>query len=178
MTHRTILFLAMLAGAALLAPSCKTKKIPAKTQVPVMEESPKGDAELDKIKKEMPDDQVERTENGIKFTFNSEVLFPINSSYLSDPAKSKLDDVAKILKTKDSSRKILIDGHSDATGTANYNQWLSDKRAASVKVYLVTQGIDEQRIKTAGHGSTQPVASNKTPEGRLKNRRVEVTLLK
>ncbi|WP_285057326.1 OmpA family protein [Pedobacter ginsengisoli] len=177
MKQRTILFLAMLAGATLLAPSCKTKKIPAKTQVPETD-NPKGDTELDNIKKEMPDDQVERTENGIKFTFNSEVLFPINSSYLSDVAKSKLEDVAKILKTKDSSRKILVDGHSDATGTANYNQWLSEKRAVSVKTFLVTQGIDEQRIKTAGYGSTQPVASNKTPEGRLKNRRVEVTLLK
>jgi outer membrane protein OmpA-like peptidoglycan-associated protein len=177
MRQRTILFLAMLAGTSMLAPSCKTKKIPAKTQVPVMD-SPKGDTELDNIRKEMPDEQVERTENGIKFTFNSEVLFPINSSYLSDVAKSKLDDVAKILKTKDSSRKILVDGHSDATGTANYNQWLSEKRAVSVKVYLSAQGIDEQRIKTAGYGSTQPVASNKTPEGRLKNRRVEVTLLK
>src|SRR5688572_16841215 len=118
MKQRTILFLAMLAGATLLAPSCKTKKIPAKTQVPATDNS-KGDAELDNIKKEMPDDQVERTENGIKFTFNSEVLFPINSSYLSDVAKSKLEDVAKILKSKDGSRKILVDGHSDATGTAN-----------------------------------------------------------
>jgi outer membrane protein OmpA-like peptidoglycan-associated protein len=177
MKQRTILFLAMLAVASMLAPSCKTKKIPAKTQVPVMD-NPKGDTELDNIKKEMPDDQVERTENGIKFTFNSEVLFPINSSYLSDVAKSKLEDVAKILKSKESSRKILVDGHSDATGTANYNQWLSEKRAVSVKTFLVAQGIDEQRIKTAGYGSTQPVASNKTPEGRLKNRRVEVTLLK
>lgn len=175
MTHRTILLLAFLAGITFLAPSCKTKKTIA--QKPAVETA-SGDTELDNIKKDLPGDQVERTENGIKFTFSSEVLFPINSSYLSDAAKSKLDDVAKILKAKDASRKIVIDGHTDATGTANYNQWLSEKRAASVKVYLVAQGIDEQRIKTAGLGSTQPVASNKTPEGRLKNRRVEVTLLK
>jgi outer membrane protein OmpA-like peptidoglycan-associated protein len=173
MTHRTILFLALLVSMTI---ACKTKKIPAKTQVPVMVET--GDAELAKMKKELPNDQVERTENGIKFTFSSEILFPINSSYLNDGAKSRLDDVAKILKAKDSSRKILIGGHTDATGTANYNQWLSEKRAVSVKVYLVGQGIAEERISTSGFGSTQPVGSNKTPEGRLKNRRVEVTLLK
>lgn len=175
MTQRTILFLALLLSMSV---ACKTKKIPAKTQVPVLVETESGDAELAKMKKVLPDDQVERTENGIKFTFSSEVLFPINSSYLNDGAKSRLDDVAKILKSKDSSRKILIGGHTDATGTANYNQWLSEKRAVSVKVYLVAQGIGEDRIKTAGYGSTQPVGSNKTPEGRLKNRRVEVTLLK
>jgi len=177
MTNKTTLFLALMLCGSLGIQSCKTKKIAAKTKETPVEVVAK-DAELDLIKQELPDDQVERTENGIKFTFSSEILFPINSSYLSDPAKSRLDDVAKILKAKDGSRKIVVSGHSDATGTATYNQWLSEKRAVSVKVYLVAQGIDEKRISTSGLGSTQPVASNKTPEGRLKNRRVEIILLK
>ncbi|WP_449438294.1 OmpA family protein [Pedobacter steynii] len=87
-------------------------------------------------------------------------------------------DVAKVLKQKDPNRQILIEGHSDKTGTAKYNQWLSEKRAVSVKNYLVSLGINGNRIQTSGLGDTQPIADNKTKEGRLKNRRVEVTLLK
>jgi len=157
--------------------SCKTKKINTKAEIPATDKK-SGDDELDWLKKELPGDEVVRTENGIKFTFSSEVLFPTNSSYLSDAAKSKLTEVAKILKSKDHKRQIQIDGHTDATGSPEYNIWLSEKRAVSVKSFLVAEGIDESRIKTAGKGSNQPVDSNKTAEGRLKNRRVEVTLLK
>ncbi|WP_276090626.1 OmpA family protein [Pedobacter sp. JY14-1] len=174
MKRSTLLVLALLAS---LTFSCKTKKIAARPE-PAPMEKPGGDDELDKIRKQMPNDEVERTENGIKFTFSSEVLFPTNSSYLSDAAKSKLVDVAKILSSKDPKRKIQIDGHTDATGTPEYNIWLSEKRAVSVKNFLVAQGIEESRIKTSGKGANQPVDTNKTPEGRLKNRRVEVTLLK
>ena len=174
MTQRTFLILALLASFTF---SCKTKKIAAKPDPAPVEKS-SGDEELDKIKKELPNEEVERTENGIKFTFSSEILFPTNSSYLTPAAKSKLEDVAKILKSKDSSRKIQIDGHTDATGTPEYNVWLSEKRAVSVKTYLVGLGIEDSRIKTAGKGANEPVDTNKTKEGRLKNRRVEVTLLK
>lgn len=174
MNKSALLLMLLLAS---LTFSCKTKKTIAKTDTAPTEKKT-GDDELDWLKKELPGDEVERTENGIKFTFSSEVLFPTNSSYLSDAAKSKLTDVAKILKSKDSKRKIQIDGHTDATGTPEYNIWLSEKRAVSVKAFLVAEGLDESRIKTSGKGSNQPVDSNKTPEGRLKNRRVEVTLLK
>jgi len=175
MTHRTIFILALLVSITF---SCKTKKIAAKVAAPDPVEKPMGDTELDKMKKELPDEEIERTENGIKFTFSSEILFPTNSSYLSESAKSRLEDVAKILKAKEGNRKIQIDGHSDATGTPEYNIWLSEKRAVSVKTFLVAQGIDEKRIQTSGKGANLPVATNKTKEGRLKNRRVEVTLLK
>ena len=93
-------------------------------------------------------------------------------------AGTRESSVAKLIQEKDKSRKILIEGHSDKTGTAVYNQWLSEKRAVSVKTYLVGLGINAERIKTAGLGDTQPIADNKTKEGRLKNRRVEITLLK
>lgn len=169
------LFLFLIVTSLML--SCKTRKINTSAKLPDTEKK-SGDDELDWLKKELPSDEVVRTENGIKFTFSSEVLFPTNSSYLSDAAKSKLTDVAKILKSKDPKRQIQIDGHTDATGTPEYNIWLSEKRAVSVKNFLVAEGIDESRIKTSGKGPNQPVDSNKTPEGRLKNRRVEVTLLK
>lgn len=117
-----------------------------------------------------------RTEEGIKFTLSSDLLFPINSSYLTDQAKYELDKLAKIMK-EDTSTKVRVDGHTDATGTAEYNMWLSEKRAASVKNYLSDAGISASRITTKGLGQTSPVADNKTPEGRERNRRVEVIIL-
>lgn len=117
-----------------------------------------------------------RTDEGIKFTLSSDLLFPINSSYLTDQAKRELDKLAKIMK-QDSNKKIRVDGHSDATGTAEYNVWLSEKRAVSVKTYLSEAGVSASRITTKGLGQTQPVADNKTPEGRERNRRVEVIIL-
>ncbi len=117
-----------------------------------------------------------KTDEGIKFTLSSDVLFPSNSSFLTENAKIELDKLAKILK-EDTRKKIRVDGHTDATGTAQYNQWLSEKRAASVKAHLESAGIAASRISTKGLGQTKPVADNKTPEGREKNRRVEVIIL-
>lgn len=171
MTHRTNLVLALLLTVTL---SCKTKKTIVTTPAPVSQTS---DKDLDKMKKDLPDDQIERTDKGIKFTFGSEVLFPTNSSYLSESAKKRITAVANVIKDEQANN-ILIEGHSDKTGTATYNKWLSEKRAASVKNFLVSQGIPANKIKTAGLGDTKPVADNKTPEGRLKNRRVEINLLK
>ncbi|WP_316841692.1 OmpA family protein [Pedobacter gandavensis] len=171
MTHKTNLILALLLTVTL---SCKTKKTIVATPAPVAQGS---DKELDKMKKDLPDDQIERTDGGIKFTFSSEVLFPTNSSYLNEPAKKRIAAVANVIKDEQANQ-ILVEGHSDKTGTATYNQWLSDKRAVSVKNFLVSQGIPANRIKTAGLGDTKPVADNKTKEGRLLNRRVEIILLK
>ncbi len=117
-----------------------------------------------------------RTDEGIKFTLSSDLLFPTNSSYLTEGAKTQLSKLAKILK-EDANKKIRVDGHTDATGTEQYNQWLSDKRATSVKVYLEEAGVSGSRISTKGLGQTKPVADNKTPEGRERNRRVEVIIL-
>lgn len=172
MTHTTKLVLALLLTVTL---SCKTKKAVVTTPTPVEKTT---DTELDKIKKDLPQDQVERTEAGIKFTFSSEILFPTNSSILNQESKKRITDVAKVIGEKDKSRAILIEGHSDKTGEAKYNQWLSEKRAVSVKTYLVSLGISAERITTAGLGDSKPIDDNKTKEGRLKNRRVEVTLLK
>jgi len=74
-------------------------------------------------------------------------------------------------------KNIRVDGYTDATGTAEYNLWLSEKRAESVKKYLSDAGVSAAKIKTAGLGIKNPVGDNKTPEGRQKNRRVEVTIL-
>ena len=86
-----------------------------------------------------------------------------------------MKDVAQILK-ENPTYKIKIDGHTDNVGKEASNQTLSDNRAASVKAYLVGNGVDESRITSVGHGEDEPVADNKTAAGRAKNRRVEMHL--
>jgi len=72
--------------------------------------------------------------------------------------------------------KVTIDGHTDDVGKDDMNQTLSDNRAASVKAYFVSKGIDESRLTSTGYGETKPIADNKTAAGKAKNRRVEMTL--
>lgn len=117
-----------------------------------------------------------KTDRGLMMTIEADLLFPTNSSYLTDEAKVSLQEFATTLKQYPDAF-IQVDGHTDATGTAEYNQWLSEKRAVSVKTYLVSLGVASQRIETTGYGQVKPVASNQTKEGRQKNRRVEITIL-
>lgn len=117
-----------------------------------------------------------QTDRGLMMTFESDVLFPTNSSYLTDQAKQDLLQFVETVASYPNSN-IQVDGHTDATGTAEYNKWLSDKRANSVKEFLVNSGISASRISTAGFGLEKPIATNKTKEGRQQNRRVEITIL-
>jgi len=157
----------------LLSVSCKSRKKDAK---PWNYNTDKyySDDQVEIIQKKLPGSTIQRTDEGIKVTFSSEILFPINSSILTDRAKEVIAELVKSMEELQSP-KILIEGHSDATGTPEYNKWLSEKRAVSVKRYAETQGIAESKISTAGYGDTKPVAQNNTPEGRAKNRRVEIT---
>jgi len=86
-----------------------------------------------------------------------------------------LNDVVTILN-ENPTYKVQIDGHTDDQGKDEYNMDLSNKRAASVKAYLVSKGIAEGRLSSQGYGETKPVADNKTAKGRASNRRVEMTL--
>jgi OOP family OmpA-OmpF porin len=107
------------------------------------------------------------------WAFEGKVLFETNSSQIRSEAYPVLNDVAYILKNNPDI-KVEIQGHTDSTGTAKYNQWLSEKRAQNVMQHLVKRGIDPKRLRAKGYGLTQPVASNDTPEGRSRNRRVEL----
>ena len=90
--------------------------------------------------------------------------------------RAKLDDL--VGKIKGISLEVIIAvGHTDSVGSDAYNQKLSVKRAESVKAYLVTKGIEKNRVYTEGKGEKQPVADNKTSEGRAKNRRVEIEVV-
>ncbi len=108
---------------------------------------------------------------GEKLSFTN-VRFKVDSDELTEPSMKILDNVVTVLnKRKD--LKLEIQGHTDSDGAAVYNQDLSERRAVSVKNYLVNNGINRDRLTTIGYGETNPVASNTTKEGKAKNRRIE-----
>jgi len=90
--------------------------------------------------------------------------------------KKQLDELATKFKSMNTEVIIAV-GHTDSIGSDKYNQKLSVRRAEAVKAYLVSKGIDSKRIYTEGKGEKQPIASNKTKEGRAKNRRVEIEVV-
>jgi len=132
----------------------------------------KMDKQAEEIKNQIPNAKVERVEEGINVEFNSAILFGFNQSNVSAAAKTSLNDLVTILN-KYPDTNIEVDGHTDNTGTAEYNQTLSEKRAAAVGQYLISNGIAASRITTKGLSFTVPKYSNDTPDGRMKNRRVE-----
>jgi outer membrane protein OmpA-like peptidoglycan-associated protein len=101
------------------------------------------------------------------------ILFDLDSANLRAESRPVLDDVAKMLAGQPA-WKLTIEGHTDASGSAAHNQSLSEGRAAAVKAYLVSQGVDAARLSTAGFGATRPVGDNATELGRAQNRRVEL----
>ena len=111
-----------------------------------------------------------------KVTLAADVLFDFDKSVLKPEGKAKLDDLAGKVKAINLEVVIAI-GHTDSIGSDAYNQKLSVRRAESVKAYLVSKGVEPNRIYTEGKGEKQPVASNKTKDGRQKNRRVEIEVI-
>ncbi len=111
-----------------------------------------------------------------KVTYAADAFFDFDKSVLKPEGKAKLDDL--VGKVKAISLEVIIAvGHTDSVGTDAYNQKLSVRRAEAVKAYLVSKGIEKNRIYTEGKGEKSPVADNKTPEGRAKNRRVEIEVV-
>ena len=111
-----------------------------------------------------------------KVVFNADTFFDFDKSTLKPEGRQLLQQVAQQAQGIDLETIIAV-GHTDSIGTEAYNQGLSERRAASVKAYLVSLGVDPNRIYTEGKGELQPVASNKTREGRAQNRRVEVEIV-
>jgi OOP family OmpA-OmpF porin len=110
-----------------------------------------------------------------KITLKAGALFDVGKADLKPAGISELDGVAAKLGTADL-EQITVTGHTDSTGAAESNQRLSERRAEAVKAYLVQKGVKADRVVTAGKGSSNPVADNKTADGRAKNRRVEIEL--
>ena len=111
-----------------------------------------------------------------KVTFAAEVLFDFDKSVVKPEGKTKLDDLSARVRGM-SLEVVIAIGHADSIGSDAYNQKLSVRRAESVKAYLVSKGIEANRIYTEGKGEKQPVADNRTREGRAKNRRVEIEVI-
>lgn len=104
------------------------------------------------------------------------IFFMANSDQLTKSSFTALDEIVSILKTN-TGLKMIIEGHTDSTGKAELNQKLSKQRAESVKKYLMQKGIDDSRLNTFGFGSSKPLQSNETIQGRAGNRRVELKLV-
>ncbi|MFA5914833.1 MAG: OmpA family protein [Burkholderiales bacterium] len=111
-----------------------------------------------------------------KVTMAAETNFDFDKAVLKPEGKARLDDLVGKLKAVNLEVIIAI-GHTDSIGSKAYNQKLSVRRANAVKAYLVSKGIEANRIYTEGKGETQPIADNKTKEGRAKNRRVEIEVV-
>lgn len=111
-----------------------------------------------------------------KVTFAADSFFAVGSAALNAESQAKLADLVE--KTKGVNLEVIIAvGHTDSTGSAAANQRLSTQRAENVKKFLTSKGIEANRVYTEGKGSANPVADNKTAEGRAKNRRVEVEVV-
>ncbi|WP_151447372.1 outer membrane protein OmpA [Lacisediminimonas profundi] len=111
-----------------------------------------------------------------KVTFAADTFFDFDKAVLKADGKAKLDDLTSKLKGINLEVIIAV-GHTDSVGTDKYNQKLSVRRAEAVKAYLVSKGIEANRVYTEGKGEKQPVADNKTSAGRAKNRRVEIEVV-
>ena len=106
------------------------------------------------------------------------INFDIDQAIIRSGDKAALDKVVGFVR-KYPNAKIELDGYTDNTGTEAHNQRLSEKRAKAVKQYLVTEaGVDPSRISAFGRGESNPVADNRTEEGRFENRRVEILILR
>jgi len=111
-----------------------------------------------------------------KVTYAADAFFDFDKAVLKADGKAKLDDL--VGKVKGINLEVVIAvGHTDSVGSDAYNQKLSVKRAEAVKAYLVSKGIEKNRVYTEGKGEAQPVADNKTGAGRAKNRRVEIEVV-
>ena len=109
-------------------------------------------------------------------TYAADAFFDFDKSVLKPEGKAKLDDL--VSKTSGINLEVIVAvGHTDSVGSDEYNQKLSVRRAEAVKAYLVGKGIEKNRVYTEGKGEKQPVADNKTTEGRAKNRRVEIEVV-
>jgi outer membrane protein OmpA-like peptidoglycan-associated protein len=115
-------------------------------------------------------------QRGMVITLSGGVLFVTNKSDLLPSAQIKLNEVADALTKQDTESKIVVEGHTDSQGGAGYNQELSQRRAQSVRDYLVGRGIAADRVTAQGFGLSRPIGDNASAEGRANNRRVEIVV--
>jgi outer membrane protein OmpA-like peptidoglycan-associated protein len=134
------------------------------------------DRQAAEIQKAIPNAEVIREGEGIIVKFDSGILFDFDKTALKDAAKTNVQSLATSLNQyPDTDVKII--GHTDNIGKEAYNQGLSERRAAAVKAYAVSQGVPSSRLVTVGKGLSEPIADNATETGRAQNRRVEIVIV-
>ncbi len=134
------------------------------------------DDQAEEIDRDIEGATVERVGEGIKITFDSGLLFDVDKADLRPASQENLMELAEILNEYPDT-DILIEGHTDADGSEQYNMELSERRALSVSHYLIEHGVAGTRMTITWYGEMQPVASNETVEGKQLNRRVEVAIM-
>jgi outer membrane protein OmpA-like peptidoglycan-associated protein len=133
------------------------------------------DKQAEELRKDLEGAEIERVGEGIKITFREGIQFAVNSDVVTETSKTNLKDLAETLqKYKDTN--ILIEGHTDITGSREHNMDLSERRAKAVSEYLESLGVASKRVTTEGYGPDQPVGDNNSDYGRQQNRRVEVAI--
>ena len=133
------------------------------------------DQQAKELEQNIPGAIVERVGEGIQVTFESGLLFDFDSDRVKPTAAQNLSNLAASLDKYPNS-SLLIVGHTDAQGTTEYNQDLSERRARSTALYLAGRGVSAGRLQTVGRGEIEPVAPNETDSGMAQNRRVEVAI--
>ena len=166
----------LLLVAAVFAASCATQEAPKPAPEPKPAPAPAPEPKPVPKPEPKPEPKPAPKPVAEKVTFAADVLFDFDKSVVKPEGKSKLDDLANKVRGINLEVVIAI-GHTDSIGSDAYNQALSVRRAESVKAYLVSKGIEANRVYTEGKGKKQPVADNKTREGRAKNRRVEIEVI-
>jgi outer membrane protein OmpA-like peptidoglycan-associated protein len=134
------------------------------------------DKQAAEIEQTLPNAEVIREGEGIIVKFDSGILFDFDSSNLKEASKDNIKTLAASLNQYPGT-DIKIIGHTDSRGTEAYNMSLSERRAAAVKAYAVSQGVPSARLSTVGKGFSEPIGDNATEAGRATNRRVEIVIV-
>ena len=134
------------------------------------------DKQAAEMRRDLEGAKIERVGEAIQITFDSGLMFDVNKYDLRDSSRENLTKLAVILN-KYPDTNILVEGHTDSTGTREINQPLSENRAKSVSNYLATLNVQSARFSVQGYGPDQPIGDNGTLEGRQQNRRVDLAIM-
>jgi len=134
------------------------------------------DQKAEELRRRLPDATIERVGEGILITFDSGILFDFDSSALRPEAQTNLTNLAVTLEDMEDDAVLMVVGHTDATGEANYNLRLSERRAAAAETFLQSRGLSDAQVRALGMGESEPIATNETEAGQQENRRVEVAI--
>jgi outer membrane protein OmpA-like peptidoglycan-associated protein len=134
------------------------------------------DQQAKEIQQQIPGATVERVGEGIQVTFETGLLYDVDSDRVRSEAAVNLRNLAASMQ-KYPNTDALIVGHTDATGAEDYNSKLSQRRAESAASFLIEEGVTPRRLRTSGRGELEPVATNDSADGRQRNRRIEVAIV-